>query len=76
MNKLVNLKINADEAEMMRVSLDPSFKDTEWQPYKSAIPNYELPGEDGPKRIFADFKDEAGNVSLAIHAEIKLKRSF
>lgn len=75
-NKQVSLKLNADGGEMMRISPDPTFKEVEWQPYQNSIPKYELPGEDGAKRIFADFRDEAGNVSPAISAEIKLKRSF
>ncbi len=74
--KLVHLKLNADEAEMMRVSMDATFKDVKWQPYGSSIANYQLSGEDGPKKIFADFKDEAGNISKVIFAEIKLKKSF
>ena len=74
--KNVDIKINADGASLMKISQDGNFKELEWQPFIKSIPNFILEGEDGEKKVYIIFRDEAGNVSSMLTASIKLKRSF
>jgi len=75
-DKKVNLQIKAEGAHEMAIGTDPTLKSVSWEPYKSEIRDYELPGEDGEKIIFIRFRDEAGNESAVISSKVNLKRSF
>jgi carboxypeptidase family protein/fibronectin type III domain protein len=55
----------------MRLSSDPGFAGASWQPFAAAI-SFALPGADGPKTVWAQFRDAAGNESLATSASIQL----
>ncbi len=74
--KKVTLNIKAEGASEMLISTSPSLKDAEWEDYRSTVPDYILPGEDGEKIIFIKFRDEADNISPTISAKVNLKRTF
>ena len=74
--KKVDLKIDAEGAHEMMVSVNPGFENSSWEPFKSSISRYELPGEDGEKILFIMLKDEPGNISKVAAAKINLKRTF
>lgn len=75
-DKKVDLQIKAEGAFEMAIGTDPTLKSVSWEPYKSEISNYVLPGDDGEKIIFIRFRDEAGNESAVISSKVNLKRSF
>jgi len=74
--KKVNITVDAEGANEMMVSNNPTFADASWEPYKKTISDFELPGEDGEKFVFIKLKDEPGNISKVATAKINLKRSF
>ncbi len=74
--KKVTLNIDAEGATEMMVSSDPNFSNASWQPFKSKITDFILPGDDGEKILFLKLKDEPGNISRVARARINLKRSF
>lgn len=58
-----NLKmkvLNKDEFNNIR-----SLSEIEWEDFKSEV-NWQIPSNDGPKRVYLLLKDEAGNVSLTL----------
>ncbi|MEM7552058.1 MAG: hypothetical protein AAF363_20410 [Bacteroidota bacterium] len=75
-DKKVALKMRADDAYQMRVDFNPDFKNSEWQKYSTSLSDYVLNGEDGTKKLYIIFRDDAGNISRALDASIKLKREF
>jgi hypothetical protein len=75
-DKKVDLQIKAEGAHEMAIGTDPTLKSVSWEPYKSEIRNYVLPGDDGEKILFIRFRDEAGNESAVISSKVNLKRSF
>jgi hypothetical protein len=75
-DKKVTLNIKVTGAYEMAIGTEPSLKSAVWEPYKSEVAEFELPGEDGEKIVFIRFRDEAGNVSSVISSRINLKRSF
>ncbi|SFC63980.1 hypothetical protein SAMN05421780_107198 [Flexibacter flexilis DSM 6793] len=76
--KKVNLKFSANGAKEMMISGSAAFTGAKWEPYSPTKANYVLEGnEDGPRIIYAKFRDDAGNVSNPpIQGNIKLKRKF
>jgi hypothetical protein len=75
-DKKVTLNFKVEDASEMMISTEPSFEGALWESYRSSIKEFKLPGEDGEKVIFVKFKDQAGNISPAISANVNLKRSF
>ena len=75
-DKKVNLQIKAEGANEMAIGTDPTLKSVSWEPYKSEVRDYVLPGDDGEKIIFIRFRDEVGNESSVISSKVNLKRSF
>ncbi len=75
---IVNLKITTrvNPSEItMEVSNYIDFHDTQPQPFKDNIPNWQLLGkDDGLKTIYARFFDQAGNASDISSAKIILDR--
>jgi hypothetical protein len=54
----------------MRISTDPTFADANWEPL-SAEKNWQLPTlMPGVYRVYAQFRDAAGNVSMVVFDEI------
>lgn len=74
--KKVSISIDASGAEEMLIGDNADFSGSEWEPYKSELLNYVLPGEDGEKVLFLKLRDESGNVSRVVTTNINLKRSF
>ncbi|MCK5372260.1 MAG: hypothetical protein KAQ62_27050, partial [Cyclobacteriaceae bacterium] len=74
--KKVNLSIDAEGASEMIISDNASFTNSSWEPFKSTVTLFELPGEDGEKVLFIKLKDEQGNESKVATAKINLKRTF
>lgn len=75
-DKKVSLKLNADDAHMMKIALNKEFAQSKWQKFTRELTDFELPGDDGQKELWVIFKDEAGNLSEPLSAAIKLKREF
>lgn len=69
----VNLSLQAKDAEMMQISNNPNFTSaSRWEKYNEKKFDWALIPGDGTKQVFVRFKDEAGNVSETVDAEIKL----
>jgi hypothetical protein len=75
-DKKVTLHIKASGAHEMAISTEPTLKNASWEPFRTEVSGFELPGDDGEKIIFVRLKDEAGNVSPVVSSKINLKRSF
>jgi hypothetical protein len=69
-DKKVTLIITATGASEMIIKQ----VNAQWEPYRQQK-EFILEGEDGPKTVFVRFRDEAGNVSQPISANIKLDRT-
>ncbi|WP_020529443.1 hypothetical protein [Flexithrix dorotheae] len=67
----MDITIRAVEARHMMVSDDPSFSNAEWEPYQS-YKSWEFENSEGEKKIYAKFKDVAGNISAVVMDEILL----
>lgn len=74
-NKVVVLIFNARGATMMRFGTTADLKAAKWRYYDDKNINFSLPGEDGMKTLYAQFMDEAGNVSEILSATIRLDRT-
>ncbi len=74
-NKVVVLICNARGASMMRLGTSTDLKAAKWRFYDDKNINFSLPGEDGMKTLYAQYMDEAGNVSDILSATIKLDRT-
>ncbi len=73
--KKINLKLAFDkDVKEMQINNAPSFNNVQWQPSSTAVNSWELEGEDGEKRVFVRYKDNAGNISDIIAAGIVLDR--
>jgi hypothetical protein len=73
-SKKVNLRIYAEDAFEMAFGEDSTFAAISWEPYK-VVASISLSGEDGKKKVFAKFRDKAGNESSVAKDEIILDRS-
>ncbi|BDC98417.1 hypothetical protein [Persicobacter psychrovividus] len=71
----VSVHMKAIDAKFMQVSESPSFNNSaEWLPYETRT-LLTLSAEDGPKTVFARFKDEVGNVSEPISTKVILDQT-
>ncbi|MCS7018649.1 MAG: hypothetical protein RMJ87_00915 [Cytophagales bacterium] len=68
--RLVTLEMHADEAKYMMISNVSTFKDARWQMYRTTLPNWKLEPGDGLRRVYVKFRDEAGNESAPVWADI------
>ncbi|TAH17389.1 MAG: hypothetical protein EAZ08_13770 [Cytophagales bacterium] len=73
-NKHVLVRLSTASAEEMMVSNFEDFRDAKWQPYQFYLQDWVLDGEDGEKKVFAKFRDKAGNESQPVSATILLDR--
>lgn len=73
-NKHVLLRLATASAVEMMISNSEDFKDAKWQPYQFYVQDWVLEGEDGEKKVFAKFRDKAGNESPPVSATILLDR--
>ena len=70
-DRKIRLDLGADNATLMRISRYDHFRDSKWEPYSTAkeINMMEL---DGIKNFYAQFADEAGNISETVMASVIL----
>jgi len=71
--KQVTLQINVEDATEMAVDNIPITPESEWEPVQS-VKEWILSNEDGPKTVYARFRDVAGNVSAEHSDKIILDR--
>ncbi len=70
-NHIVDLEIEAENADYMMISNSNSFYGSEWARFKTLHKNWELEGEnDGERFIYMKFRDKAGNVSDPISTKV------
>lgn len=67
----VEVKIHSNGALMMRLSEDRYWKDVNWHPY-GPVGKFTLSKGDGVKTLYAQFKDENGNLSRIVSDQIIL----
>ena len=73
-NAYVTLKLYAKDAKEMMIANNKDFTDAEWQKYELFVYRWSLEGEDGPKTIYAKFRDDAQNETPPVNASIILDR--
>ncbi len=72
-SKTVSLSMSYDsDAYEMQINNSPNFNNVKWEMVSAKIDSWNLDEEDGEKRIFARYKDKAGNISEIIAARIIL----
>ena len=71
-NRFVALELPAQEAVQMRLSGRSDFLNAAWVPYKSALTRFRLLGLDGPKTVYVQYRDQAGNVTETYSDDIIL----
>ncbi|MBM4283600.1 MAG: carboxypeptidase regulatory-like domain-containing protein, partial [Deltaproteobacteria bacterium] len=67
----VRARFDVDGATELKLGLLPGLAGVAWQPFLPEVP-LALPAGDGEKRVFARFRDEAGNESVEVGATIAL----
>ena len=72
----VSLFFKVEGATEMMISEEPDFSSVSWQPYQPEVTDFKLSEEDGEKKIYVKFRDDAGNVSEVSSAVINLKKHF
>lgn len=76
----VEIALDADDNKTktsdlrMRISNDPKFKGAKWEKFKYWTP-WTLPKGDGPKKVYFQVRDEAGNESAVVSDSIMLKQT-
>lgn len=68
--EIKSLKTDKGLLESMKVGLDPSLTSVAWQPYSEEILRLQLEGDEGPKYVYVQLKDKAGNISSIENHEI------
>ncbi len=71
--KSVTLTIDVEDATTMAIANNPISESTNWEPVVKEK-EWILSNEDGPKTVYARFRDEAGNVTAEQHGRIILDR--
>ncbi len=74
--KKVTVTCFVEGAYEMMVTSKTDFNGVSWEAFTPTIEDFILEGDDGPKKVTAVFRDEAGNISRPVSAVIKLKREF
>jgi len=68
----VALTLNVEDAEEMQISNSKHFSGSlRWLPYDRNF-SWRLSGQNGVKRVYARFRDDAGNLSPMVNASIML----
>lgn len=70
-SRKIVMALHAEDATRMRISPSKNFKNSEWMPYEETLEKV-LSGQDGKITLFAQFSDEAGNVSKIVSTTIIL----
>ncbi len=70
------LRLTARGATQMQISNDAAFADAVWGPFEARVAPWSLaePDADGPKTVYARFRDAAGNTTDAVSARVTLDR--
>lgn len=72
--KAVTLVFAAEGAVKMRISNLPDIESSPWEKISNKKLNWILPGEDGEKRVYVQYKDEGENESAVVFDKITLDR--
>ncbi|GAB4330210.1 MAG: hypothetical protein OHK0038_04380 [Flammeovirgaceae bacterium] len=75
LDKTVTLELMAEGATKMLISNKPTLNDATWMKYEKVLENWRLEGEDGLKRIYVMYSDEAGNTTKPRYVEVLLDRT-
>jgi hypothetical protein len=67
------LELHAEGVSEMRLNTVPVFNDMPWE-FFSDRKAWKLEGDDGTKRIYAQFRDATGNVSRTVGVRVELDR--
>ena len=70
-DRKINIEISVDGATGMRISQNKSFRDVKWEPVASKK-EIILAEADGEKIYYAQFSDDAGNLSEVVSSKIIL----
>lgn len=73
-NGLVDLKLQAIEAREMSISNSPDFSGSQWVKYEYFVAGWKLDGDDGEKKVYVKFRDQAKNETTPVLASIILDR--
>ncbi len=73
-DRKVNLTLNAVDCKEMRVGNRSDFIGSRWLPYQADITGWFLTGQDGVKRVYAQFRDVANNMTEVVSDTITLDR--
>ncbi len=73
-DRKINISLNVDGASGMRISQNKSFRDVTWQALTSSK-EIILAEADGEKIYYAQFRDDAGNLSEVVSSRIILDTS-
>lgn len=73
-DRKVTVEVQAEGAAEMQISNRADFMRARWYPYRSMIKNWLIGGLDGKHKVYARFRDRAGNVSPVASDTITLDR--
>ncbi len=71
---VINLTLTASGASEMRISEDPTFASAPWTAYR-ATTTYTVSPAEGNKTIYAQLRDQAGNLSLVRSLNLVLDKT-
>lgn len=69
----VTVELHAKEANQMQVSLKPDFRGASWVAYDETPFQVKFTGSRGTRKVYARFRDEAGNMTETIEGEVILE---
>ena len=74
-DRSVLLRARARDARVMRISNTPKFETSRWRGYSELNFNWQLQNRDGKHKVYVQFRDEAGNITIPISDDIVLDRT-
>jgi hypothetical protein len=70
---MVDLEISVVEATFMKISNHENLTGIKWESYRPKVKNWLLEGkEDGLKKVYARFRDQAGNETEPVSDQIEI----
>ncbi|MEM6297395.1 MAG: hypothetical protein AAF740_01775 [Bacteroidota bacterium] len=73
-DRKVTVEVFANDVKQMQISNRADFMRARWYPYRETINNWIIGGLDGKHKVYARFRDDAGNVSEVVSDTITLDR--
>ncbi len=70
-DRKIKINLGVENATVMRISRYENFRDVQWEPYGTSK-EIVLAEPDGEKKYYAQFADDAGNLSTVVSASIIL----